>query len=880
MEYVQIGMEGLVDNTRYTDFLKAKEQVSQKRLYVRVKLKNKKLVKGKKIYRKDDLICVNKDKTIKTVEFKGFLGEDKNSVKELYYILNDNNLKFISLKSIAGTGKTVGLLTICADIAKKDDKRAFVMSVPSRNQSNQNAREEQLKKLGYISFVGGSGELEKGQRLISCVIDKLEEAVKSLKAQGYHVTVLVDECHKTVFDSTFRIEAINGAKNARRLANKVIDVSATPEVNRLATKYDYIVDFVRLDGGNNIAKFNKVLFDNAKQSLSYVALKAIERKERPLIFINNKERISKYIETFEKQGYKCLALSGGDRTKLSNSQLEAFKLLETKGTISKEYDIIFCTSVLEAGMSLKDDDLCPIMLVNSSYDMSINRIIQFFARPRTKVNEGYLLLKDMNSELDINSIQLHEECDIHSLFYDKLNEARALKSYYENKLSNYLKHGTSKQLAYSKFISEVTQAQSQFRNSISMLKLELSCEAKEPLEININNNSFTECFVDGYINKKLLDFNLDIKIDMSRVLIETIDERDSYYLENVKALDDVFLNEIKYDQATLIKIDDLKQDDMRAKEYEQGLTEKLSAKEKKERALAKKEQRQKEYSDGVEMINDKDFLDKLVPYLVETEGVRANLEAYNHDTVTSITGDIIASFKIEQLSSEELLELENFSSSQFGTLFKTGLKYNMSVEDLVELFNRKFEVTDDKGNTKEVFLEDSEYKGIFSHKYATTCNALDIIYGTNEVDKASIISNTVNSFKKGKRRVRLSKKLVTTLFCKLLLTSGKRAKLGTELLTGTYGKSKSDMKILDYLKKERTIYWQGSQHEEFLNDKIINEVYKMIEDISKESRTKTYKDDLFAKIKADISRFYTVGEDGVISASRKKFDLEYAILNR
>jgi hypothetical protein len=166
-------------------------------------------------------------------------------------------------------------------------------------------------------------------------------------------------------------------------------MTATERKNERFYKYDEIFELKNAKQKNNIKDFNVVYTNNWEITLVNNVIKAIHKGFIPLVRLNSYkdiESISKLLKDQYDIDSKILSSQTKDD--------EIFVSIQEKGKVGDKLQALFCTSVIECGISLKQQNIIPIEVLRSASDFDKDNSIQFFARPRLKVDKGILIIKN------------------------------------------------------------------------------------------------------------------------------------------------------------------------------------------------------------------------------------------------------------------------------------------------------------------------------------------------------------------------------------------------------------------------------------------------------------------------------------------------------
>lgn len=570
---------------------------------------------------------VNKDTKKTPLNYKNKIGYDLKG--EITEILQRRNQTVLVVAN-AGGGKTYVTLQVASELVEANEKNnvAYILSVPTTSQSNQNEVGDDLVEFGFESVVGKGSKLvgkddketitdkvKRGVRKYSCVFDTTYKVVEELKKEGLEVVLVVDEAHKLIWD-TYREDALNGLDKSMIEADMIMMMTATPRTCLKYYKYDEIFELTDTDLKNNINEF-KVRFTNNWELTLRKHIREIKKAGKvSLIRLNNKELIKSLKKSLEKQGYIVEVLTS------NNKDGYIFKTIEQDGYIGADVDIVFCTSVVECGISLKDPDIIPIEIIREFRDFNSDNTIQFFARPRKQVLGGIMIIKN---------------------YQENLGEiVKALK---EKRSKNKDKeiHASVRQLCSDeKYFREINN---EINEDYRYLQLALN------KAVEVRGNIYAREFISNEIKyrdrHKVIEFdeaNLKIYINAKKVIQRAFKVMDEFIITSSPLLLETFFKESIFYGSVDVDVDngeEVNEDDIKgAKE----------AKEERKKMVEDSKAQEEMYK---EWLLDENFV-KAIPSIADGTLNRANIKNYNLDISLR---DIIA-FKDSTLF-ELILELSN-----------------------------------------------------------------------------------------------------------------------------------------------------------------------------------------------------------------------------
>lgn len=340
----------------------------------------------------------------------------------------------------------------------------------------QNVQNELDEKYNFKAIVGNNdNRIEiNDEKNYSIVYDKVLDVINAAKIldKDIKINLVVDEAHLLVENINFRSRAIH---NLLEVANEVINkdgsvvfVTATKDTLKIFS-FDKVVSFIPEEP---IAMANQCTMyvnkDEKVSTLDYAA-SVMENLDNPFYRLNSFKGIEAIHEAFTKKGLKSL---------YATSKEKVFNYDKKEKTIScensvindvilnsslPEADIIGGSSMLEAGTNIigvnknlasfnvfevchvideKEEtityenpetkkeyviiekNVTPTFICQDIRNMSINSIVQFFARTRYKVNEYALIMPYHKADKKFYTIEqiIHMEKKTLDKCYNSFNE--------------------------------------------------------------------------------------------------------------------------------------------------------------------------------------------------------------------------------------------------------------------------------------------------------------------------------------------------------------------------------------------------------------------------------------------------------------------------
>ncbi len=791
-------------------------------------------------------LTVNKDinKNVKTVklQYTDKIGYDLEG--EITDILMMRG-KVVLVIANAGGGKTYTMMKCSSELAKNNPNTAFVLIVPNTTQSDQNETGEDLKQFGFTSIVGKKNNrrvsVDANKQLFSCVYDKAKETIEILKKAGKEVVLIVDEAHKLIWD-TYRdcLNDVDEAMMSEFGADMVVMMTATPRTCLKYYRYDNIFELEDRNVKSNIKKLRPVYTRSWTITLLREINKAVNKGLKPLVRLNSKEEIKNMVKLLDDSGLICEVLTSDNK-----KDNEVFKSIETTGMIGNTANVLFCTSVIECGISLKATDILPIEVIRKARDFNKDNTIQFFARPRKQVKEGVLIIKQYDEDLDVDKKSILNLKDYDWYFNELSKIVDKQYSYVKAQLDYYLE---TKGFDYARKQLEVDMAV--FNNNYTTINC---IEADyDNLVVYINNKKFIQrvfsemdkdiviksplqlkktfegtIFYEGlelevdeiYLNlKELVEYGikprLDLKDEVDCKILKILKNRNiKKHIHDIvcdiynESLDMNMVKELKSHRLYSFIADNIKS--INTTTYMKELRRENSS------------NRKLKLEDYRQLLNDENFV-KAIPAIINKELTAENIADYNLEV--------------------SLHDIIDFRETK---LFKTlthVIKVFGNVDEAIELVNHRY--INEKGDI--VYISVNDIEDICEVKHF-----IEKIKKYVGVTKYDLIYDIILKHKKG-RQVSLSKKLGVILI--------------TELVRAKHYNSREVMKLIREFEKEKDLYEFAGKEYEFYSKENIKKL-----ELGISSQLKN-------KLLNDLNKIFVVGQDSkgyiVLNSLIKSFDIQ------
>lgn len=877
---------------------------------------------------------INRDTTRLVKKYREKIGYQLGGLIEEMFMRRG---QIVLIVANAGGGKTYITMKTFAKLSMRPENEnvRYVISVPNRNQSNQNEKSESLSQYGAKSVVGSKDGKRSvtvnavTDKIYSCVYDKTLELVEILKCNGYEVVLVLDEAHKLISDNNFRKSAISGIEKAFDIVDQTIMMTATPRRCLEFYKYSIIYDLKDVCAVNNIEDFRICLTDNRDatllfnikrmlaQKIRYIKehktpfslcldkivepetllemlgdkkyvkeevavgykkkMEFVEEDIKVLIRLNSKKEIERYVDLFNKAGIKAESLTSSDKDG------DTFKSIEEQSKIITDSRVIFCTSVVECGVSLENKNIYLIEVIVKANDFDHDNTVQFFARPRKTIGQGLLIIPNTYNKDVLKDIkEKAKECQQNGIPYnveeetkkrvkdftatkDILAEKAKGEEYYEKQLEKI-----HNDIEIEK-INRLERVNADASDALEYMRKRLKRALENGVEYatkhlkhdllneRVNNPNELNVFVADYEK-------LEVYIDIKKVIDKTMNILDYEVIKyHPEKLLTYFEGKIFYNK---ISIEHCKVNEEVSKDKELGKSIEKDIEFLKEKAKEQKEvsAMAKEIARGY--LLDEDFV-KLIPDIIEGNIYKDNLAEYTD----KFTISEIMSFKKSEICEMyiELAENDIFEQSDIIKILTYKVILNDKIEkDLnkaykkakkenkglsLEEFKKDF-VTDKEEYTRYLSKTEINSKIIEVKHFAEHLNNAGA-YTRGEKSKYSAILDIILPIKKskGNRQIRLSKEM--------------RLDVAISLSDRGFGVSTKIDKVVRDIKRDAKKLRVEPNYYSKINIEKLESAYSSTKNID-------------IKVVDEISKIYSVTTDKngyFINSMIKSFDLDNTLKN-
>lgn len=462
------------------------------------------------------------------LQYDNYLADNPEIAFEIRCAI-ESGLKIL-VKAPTGSGKTVQIGQIAHKILEDEalsgeEQSKIILACPNVVQNKQNEQNQLVKAKSFTQ-----GEQIQGNKFISAVYDKTFLAIKG----DEKVHLILDEAHKRIYDESYRAQALEQVDLSSENAYSVTHITATPRV-LLEDMYKYdkyiICESKYSKSNNNIENFEILTMDNKnrKTTLINLLLEKCKNKDKSttiLCRLNSVEDINSTIETLNILDSNIQIQKIISKDKTNNP---VFNSIVESGSLGVHSDIVFTTSLLDAGTSLYDKNIELIYHTRTSHDVVIDDIEQFFARTRNKIKKAIITcsIEDKNTRFK----PLKQIKNVNNrLRKERVND-------FNNLISTMLKLNTPKHEIIEFISKRLSFDFEDFRSSLGCIQL---------------NKETLECFINRELAQAsdFKEYDRQFYSKPNRLMLELTDriKADKFELNHYTALDKKINEIIKEDK--------------------------------------------------------------------------------------------------------------------------------------------------------------------------------------------------------------------------------------------------------------------------------------------------------------------------------------------
>lgn len=404
----------------------------------------------------------NEKHNTETYYINKYVSEKKDVLKKAI----ENNIQ-IHVESCTGSGKTTAIIKSAIELYENN----IIIIVPNRLSA-----EELSRKLGLGCIVGGITGIDiEVQMSLGIIVMTYDSFVHKINDYSRVKCIIVDEAHTLITDysANYRKHTINNTLQkieALKESNadiKIIHVSGTPCRAFLSHYCIKNIKYIQSEQQKYILKdYNYTKLESVIEIVNNTLQK--ESTKKVLILCNSIRETKVIQETLTKvhriDNVEVLHSNIKETSNVYHSLRETSKLPST-------LRVLCCTSIIESCISIENEDITNVFIIDNKRQYSTTQIRQFTARAR-KVKQLEVTIfyhlsrttsnndKSLDSYL-LKSLDLSEYLLSCTNFYQSNTNENKLISKYENSLfqSNKIDVLGSLHFAQKRFHAHATSEQ-------------------------------------------------------------------------------------------------------------------------------------------------------------------------------------------------------------------------------------------------------------------------------------------------------------------------------------------------------------------------------------------------------------------------------------
>lgn len=544
------------------------------------------------------------------ISYSGKYLSSNPEIRNLLISLLEDSSQISQVEAPTGAGKTDILVReVFSELVlrayKEGSKVLNILCTPYKSQSEQ----AEFKYPGLQVLYGGKkdlSEIDVVNKSIISVYDKItlqEIKLLYMKYPDIQINLVYDEAHNLVSSSGFRPEAIKELEDVKNYVvekgGNVILLTASPDV-LVYDKINNVLNFTTEEEYKANTKKLNVFF--VEGDFENAACSIISRTDKNLIRWNSKGNQKAFVNYLNKNKKTSIWLNSNEKEKDGDSyKNEAFNSLIKEETLPPSYSNIFTTSVIDAGINIKESEFKNIyFLIPDANNLDLMNIEQFFNRARYQAETYNIIIRKPKNPIE----EVKEFSEIFKRdFYLVNKQMEGTKLLVDNKIE-YLKSLNDNGEIDSRNRKEILTLANQLLNfkdidnkkeSLNILSFDINS-----LELKFNKRFFTLKVYEKYMKQlfnapnrllkelkeifncdinveelggvKIVDFRKELEDDALEFLKQNIDKKKEevkeeikLYTETRKVRDFESLQTLGYTKEEALKcIDDKKKEEIKS----------------------------------------------------------------------------------------------------------------------------------------------------------------------------------------------------------------------------------------------------------------------------------------------------------------------------
>lgn len=337
---------------------------------------------------------------IRRYQYKVYLSE---LTKELKSLLKSK--KRILLNAPTGGGKTYSILNLFKELSLEDKEHVYILATPNKSQSEQN---KEYKVTAVVGGVTVYHLLDDEIRTVSSVYDKIDSVISEAICRKMKVTLIIDEAHELIYSYTIRRKAIHKIIDNLKYCETVVYMSATSNVleqNKDIFEIDEVVYCKQSNRKSNANNMEIIQYKDVNvQSLLLTCIKRnLQNYKQIFVRHNDVAAISSICSSLNKLGITATFIDSS--TKDDN---DVYKEIIKNGTISNKYKVVLVTSIMDSGVSVKNDANVLCVYACRPNEFNVSSIEQFSNRFRNRYDK-FILLKRKKISYNQKRLDIREK---------------------------------------------------------------------------------------------------------------------------------------------------------------------------------------------------------------------------------------------------------------------------------------------------------------------------------------------------------------------------------------------------------------------------------------------------------------------------------------
>jgi Type III restriction enzyme, res subunit/Helicase conserved C-terminal domain len=336
----------------------------------------------------------------------------------------------VLIKSPTGSGKTTNFVNGAKELTTENISRYYLFSVPTQALVDQIAATEKILGVrGLLDSIFKKIQAyhNAGNRVIVVTYDMAAATVDMIRRINPFASfsLIIDEYHNLVYGFNYRRQAIEELYKLRYIVKSFVGLSGTPD-DVLKTDFDKEIHIETKYSKAPCAVWGAITYrskNDEEQSLIQLLKQKADHGKKLLVFIQNKDMITRIQKILSKLGIKARTITSD-----SKKHNPAYKTIVEHSRFPEDVQVLLTTSVLSDGISILNENIeyeCIAVCSMQSPNFNVAMIRQMSNRFRNPYRAFYLFMQVAikKTEYTFNIDQAHEyEKKLAQNAVDLLNE--------------------------------------------------------------------------------------------------------------------------------------------------------------------------------------------------------------------------------------------------------------------------------------------------------------------------------------------------------------------------------------------------------------------------------------------------------------------------